>query len=143
MHRFRNTFGNYTAKRKMKAQTTSSIEKMLACQSSLKGTHTLQPAEAYSKLYYKTRIKPVVDAEMKVLTREAGLSPITSDEEGDIGGDVKQSKKLRLSLVKKHTRALFTNETPEVKAEVADFVKKWTEDRKRSSSEDENISFTE
>ncbi|KAG2048384.1 hypothetical protein BDR06DRAFT_1013055 [Suillus hirtellus] len=143
MHRFRNTFGNYTAKRKMKAQTTSSIEKMLACQSSLKGTRTLQPAEAYSKLYYKTRIKPVVDAEMKVLTREAGLSPITSDEEGDIGGDVKQSKKLRLSLVKKHTRALFTNETPEVKAEVADFVKKWTEDRKRSSSEDENISFTE
>jgi hypothetical protein len=136
----------------MKAQTTSSIEKMLACQSSLKGTRTLQPAEAYSKLYYKTRIKPVVDAEMKVLTREAGLSPITSDEEGDIGGDVKegdiggdvkQSKKLRLSLVKKHTRALFTNETPEVKAEVADFVKKWTEDRKRSSSEDENISFTE
>lgn len=143
MHRFRNTFGNYTAKRKMKAQTTSSIEKMLACQSSLKGTRTLQPAEAYSKLYYKTRIKPVVDAEMKVLTREAGLSPITSDEEGDIGGDVKQSKKLRLSLVKKHTRALFTNETPEVKAEVADFVKKWSEDRKRSSSEDENISFTE
>ncbi|KAG1753148.1 hypothetical protein EDD22DRAFT_850523 [Suillus occidentalis] len=143
MHRFRNTFGNYTAKRKMKAQTTSSIEKMLACQSSLKGTRTLQPAEAYSKLYYKTRIKPVVDAEMKVLTREAGLSPITSDEEGDIGGDVKQSKKLRLSLVKKHTCALFTNETPEVKAEVADFVKKWTEDRKRSSSEDENISFTE
>jgi hypothetical protein len=63
--------------------------------------------------------------------------------EGDIGGNIKQSKKLRLSLVKKHTCVLFTNETTKVKAEVANFVKKWTEDCKRSSSKDENISFTE
>ncbi|KAG1906243.1 uncharacterized protein F5891DRAFT_1182488 [Suillus fuscotomentosus] len=149
VHRFHNTYGNYTAKRKMKAQTTSSVEKMLACQSSLKGTRTLQPAEAYSKLYYKTRIKPVVDVEMKVLKVGASLNPMTSDEEGDatnnVGGDVKETlpKKIRLSLIKKHTRTLFANETPEIKAEVADFVKKWSEGRKRSSSEDEDISFTE
>ncbi|KAG2133683.1 uncharacterized protein EDB93DRAFT_1254777 [Suillus bovinus] len=144
IHRFRNTYGNYSAKRKMKAQTTSSVEKMLVSQLSLKGTRTLQPAEAYSKLYYKTRIKPVIDAEMKVLKQEAGLSPMTSDEEGDMG-NVRQTlpKKVRLSLVKKHTRTLFENETPKIKSEVADFIKKWSEDRKRSSSEDKDISFTE
>lgn len=125
---------------------------MLTSQSSLKGTRTLQPAEAYSKLYYKTRIKPVVDAEMKVLKQEAGLSPMTSDEEDDetstVGGDMKQAlpKKTRLSLVKKHTRALFANETPEIKAEVADFVKQWSEtreNRRKTSSEDDDISFSE
>ncbi|KAG1806362.1 uncharacterized protein HD556DRAFT_1436335 [Suillus plorans] len=149
IHRFHNTYGNYTAKRKLKAQTTSTVEKMLASQLSLKGMCTLQPAEAYSKLYYKTRIKPVEDAKMKVLKQEAGLSPMTSDEEDDETGadrgDVKQVslKKLRLTLVKKHTRALFANETPEIKAEVVDFVKQWSENCKKSSSEDDDISFSE
>ncbi|KAG1732567.1 hypothetical protein EDB19DRAFT_1911959 [Suillus lakei] len=141
-------YGNYSAKHKLKAQTTSTVEKMLAIQSSLKGTRTLQPAKAYSKLYYKTRIKPVVDVEMKVLAQEAGLSLMTSDEEDDdtsaVGSDVKQvlPKTLRLSLVKKHTHALFANETPKIKAEVADFIKQWSENHKKSLSEDDDISFT-
>ncbi|KAG2147778.1 uncharacterized protein EDB93DRAFT_1250493 [Suillus bovinus] len=131
MHRFRNMYGNYSAKRKLKAQTTEYCRE--------------NPAEAY----YKTRIKLVVDVEIKVLAREAGLSPMTSDEEDDdtstVGSDVKQvlPKTLRLSLIKKHTRALFANETPEIKAEVADFIKQWSENRKKSSSEDDDISFTE
>ncbi|KAG1792969.1 uncharacterized protein HD556DRAFT_1308993 [Suillus plorans] len=151
MHRFHNVYGNYTVKCKLKVQTTSAVEKMLTSQSSLKGTHTLQPAEAYSKLYYKTHIKPVIDAEMKVLKQEAGLSPMTSDEEDNktstVGSDMKQvlPKKTRLFLVKKHTRALFANETPKIKAEVADFVKQWSkmrENHKKTLSEDDDISFS-
>lgn len=83
-----------------------------------KGVRSLNTYEAYSKLYYASRIKPVVDAEMKALELLAGDGGGEGDDE-----DGKKPKVKRVAVTKRITREMYETETPEVKAEVAAYVK--------------------
>lgn len=89
-----------------------------------KGVRSLNTYEAYSKLYYASRIKPVVDAEMKALELLAGDGGGEGDDE-----DGKKPKVKRVAVTKRITREMYETETPEVKAEVAAYVKQMNDEK--------------
>ncbi|KAG1806396.1 uncharacterized protein HD556DRAFT_1436361 [Suillus plorans] len=100
-----------------------------------KGVRSLNTYKAYSKLYYASCIKPVVDAKMKVLKLPAGDGGSEGDEEGEKeieGKDESTQKKpkaKRVTVMKRITREMYETETPEVKAEVAAYVKQINDEK--------------
>ncbi|KAG1879132.1 hypothetical protein F4604DRAFT_1679567 [Suillus subluteus] len=138
----RNDWGTSKASRKAKnngdkAGRDAVASIIAACQS--KGVQSLNKYEAYSKLFYASRIKPVVDTEMKALKLEAGLESRNGggewddEDRKDVGGSSKSMQKkpkaTRVAVTKRITREIYGNETPEVKAEVTAYIKQINDEK--------------
>ncbi|KAG2122217.1 hypothetical protein DEU56DRAFT_76751 [Suillus clintonianus] len=109
--RFKNSLGSSKTGRKAKADTTNVIDAVIRsiteCE---KPTRMLQEQEAYSKLFYTTRVQPTVKESLKAVQEHRTL---TNGE--------------RVALVKKETAALYAQESPDIK----DQVKQYLEDEKQ------------
>ncbi|KAG2038915.1 hypothetical protein BDR03DRAFT_1009384 [Suillus americanus] len=73
--------------------------------------HSLQEAEAYSKLYYQTRIKAMVD---EALRAEAELLQVENKT-------LTNGKRVAI-MMKQHTASLYSVETDKIKAEVQKYI---------------------
>ncbi|KAG2153844.1 hypothetical protein DEU56DRAFT_951235 [Suillus clintonianus] len=118
--RFKNSLGGSRSGRKAKANTTSVIDAMVRsiteCE---KPTHMLQEQEAYSKLFYTTRVQPTVKGSLEKAAQEHRT--LTNGE--------------RVALVKKETAMLYAQESPDIK----DQVKQYLEDQKQQRIQDKQI----
>ncbi|KAG2069412.1 hypothetical protein BDR04DRAFT_1156617 [Suillus decipiens] len=116
---FKNSLGMTKAGRQAKADATDVFKAILrSVAESEKPMHSLQEAEAYSKLYYHTCIKAMAD---EVLKAEAEL--LQAENKTLTNGK-------RITIVKQHTASLYSGETDEVKAEVQRYIenqKTWTQ----------------
>ncbi|KAG2061165.1 hypothetical protein BDR06DRAFT_966934 [Suillus hirtellus] len=79
----------------------------------------LQEQEAYSKLFYTTRVQPTVKVSLEKAAQEH--RSLTNGE--------------RVALVKKETAMLYAQESPDIK----DQVKQYLEDQKRQRTQDKEI----
>ncbi|KAG1738465.1 hypothetical protein EDB19DRAFT_1909213 [Suillus lakei] len=110
-NRFKNSLGTTKAGQQAKADATDVFKVILrSVAESEKPTRSLQEAEAYSKLYYHTRIKATAD---EVLKAEAEL--LQAENKTLTNGK-------RIAIVKQHTASLYSGETDEVKAEVQRYI---------------------
>ncbi|KAG2121122.1 hypothetical protein DEU56DRAFT_918359 [Suillus clintonianus] len=110
-NRFKNSLGTTKAGRQAKADATDVFKVVLrSVAESEKPTRSLQEVEAYSKLYYHTRIKATAD---EVLKAEAEL--LQAENKTLTNGK-------RIAIVKQHTASLYSGETDEVKAEVQRYI---------------------
>ncbi|KAG2037091.1 hypothetical protein BDR03DRAFT_982469 [Suillus americanus] len=118
-NRFKNSLGTTKAGRQARADATDVFKAVLrSVAESEKPTRSLQEAEAYSKLYYHTRIKATAD---EVLKAEAEL--LQAENKTLTNGK-------RIAIVKQHTASLYSGETDDVKAEVQRYIenqKTWTQ----------------
>jgi hypothetical protein len=138
MHKLRNDWGSSKASRKAKNNGEKPCASLIASIAAPQRACALQSHEAYSKLYFATRVKPAVDAEMQCLQHVANLAKLGNgmDERGEKDIDIddttagnptsssmeKSRLPKRIAVIKRVTRELYNAETPEVKAEVAAFI---------------------
>ncbi|KAG1800492.1 hypothetical protein EV424DRAFT_1545728 [Suillus variegatus] len=122
-NRFQNCFGSTKAGRQAKSDATDVFNAVLKSivQSGSKPTRNLQETEAYSKLYYTSRIKSAVKEAL-----ENVKEPLTNGQ--------------RIALVKKETAALYEMESGAVKDE----VRKYMDDKKteKDKNKDEEMSWS-
>ncbi|KAG1890046.1 hypothetical protein F4604DRAFT_1914598 [Suillus subluteus] len=128
-NRFKNSLGTTKAGRQAKADATDVFKAVLrSVAESEKPTRSLQEAEAYSKLYYHTRIKATAD---EVLKAEAEL--LQAENKTLTNGK-------RITIVKQHTASLYSGETDEVKAEVQRYIEN---QKTRTQKDDEAGTWSE
>ncbi|KAG1751488.1 uncharacterized protein EDB91DRAFT_1078263 [Suillus paluster] len=118
---FKNSLGVTKTGQQAKAEAADVFKAVLRSVAKCeKPTRSLQEAEAYSKLYYQTRVKAMVDEALKV---EAELLQV-------------ENKTLTngkcVAIAKQHTASLYSAETDEIKAE----VQKYLEDQKTEKGDE-------
>ncbi|KAG2128729.1 hypothetical protein DEU56DRAFT_915399 [Suillus clintonianus] len=137
VNKLRNDWGTSKASRKAKNHREKvgidAAASILAARQT-KGMRSLSVYEAYSKLYYASCIKPVVDAEMQMLKRAKCGDLQPNDGENEYGKDVegndvsqKKCEVKRVTVVKRITKEMYEKETDEVKDEVAAYIKQMAE----------------
>ncbi|KAJ2976198.1 hypothetical protein NUW54_g11606 [Trametes sanguinea] len=72
----------------------------------VKGTRALQQIEVYSKQYYHSKIKPVVEEEIRRVKHQNGIQKLSPQE--------------RLDIVRRCTRECWEAEDPAIRQEIAD-----------------------
>ncbi|KAG1854220.1 hypothetical protein F4604DRAFT_1686064 [Suillus subluteus] len=140
VNKLRNDWGMLKASRKAKNNGEKAGRDMMAhilTARQTKAVQSLSVYEAYSKLYYTSRIKPVVDKEVRKLKQaKFDLQPSDGVREGEdehgkeIGGDGASHDKRevkRVAVTKWIMREMYEKETEEVKDEVAGYIKQIAE----------------
>ncbi|KAG2093899.1 uncharacterized protein F5147DRAFT_779188 [Suillus discolor] len=147
MHKLRNDWGSSKALCKAKNNREKTCASLIASITAPQRACALQSHEAYSKLYFATRGKPTVDAEMQCLQHVANLAKLGNrmDKRGekdinDTTADDPTSSSMekgqlpkRIAVIKRVTRELYDHETPEVKAEVAAYIEQLNEKKSQDS----------
>lgn len=147
MHKLRNDWGSSKASRKAKNNREKTCASLIASITAPQRARALQSHKAYSKLYFATRVKPAVDAEMQRLQHVANLAKLSNgmDKRGekdidDTTADDPTSSSMekgrlpkRIAVIKRVTRELYDRETPEVKAEVAAYIEQLNEKKSQDS----------
>ncbi|KAG2737532.1 hypothetical protein P692DRAFT_20761528, partial [Suillus brevipes Sb2] len=101
--RFKNSLGGSRTSRKVRTDTSRVIDAVVRSISECeKPTRMLQEQEAYSKLFYTTRVQPTVKVSLEKAAQEH--RSLTNGE--------------RVALVKKETAMLYAQESPDIKDQV-------------------------
>ncbi|KAG1865121.1 hypothetical protein C8R48DRAFT_772824 [Suillus tomentosus] len=125
MHKLCNDWGSSKASRKAKNNREKTCASLIASITAApQRARALQSHEAYSKLYFATRVKPAVDAEMQCLQHVANLAKLSNgmDERGEKDIDDTTADDPTSSSMEK-----------EVKAEVAAYIEQLNEKKSQDS----------